>query len=46
MGNEPKQCLLIQLLPIKGGVEQRKERGPVVKFPVLKLYRTRHREGI
>ena len=38
MGHEPKQCLLLQLLPIKGGVEQGKEQGPAVKFPVLKFY--------
>ena len=38
MGHEPKLCLLLQLLPIKGGVKQGKERGPAVKFPVLKLF--------
>ena len=38
MGHEPKLCLLLQLLPIKGGVEQGKERGPAVKFPVIKLF--------
>ena len=46
MGYEPQQCLLLQLLPMKGGVEQRKEWGPVVKFPVLKLFRTGYMEGI
>ena len=38
MGLEPKQCLLLQLLPIKGGEKQGKEWGPAVKFPVLKLF--------
>ena len=33
MGHEPQQCLLLQLLPIQGGVEQGKARGPAVKFP-------------
>ena len=46
MGHEPQQCLLLQLLPIMGGVEQGKERGPAVKFPALKLFRTRYGEGI
>ena len=36
MRHEPKQCLLLQLLPLKGGVEQGKERGPSGKFPALK----------
>lgn len=45
MGHEPKQCLLHQLLPLKG-VEQRKELGPAVKFPVLKVLGTGYREGI
>ena len=45
MGHEPKQCLLLQLLPIKGGVGQGKEWGPARKFPVLKLLRTRYMEG-
>ena len=26
MGREPEQCLLLQLLPVKGGVERGKER--------------------
>ena len=46
MGHEPKLCLLLQLLPIKGGVEQGKEWGLAVKFPVLKLFRTGYGEGI
>ena len=37
MGLEPKQCLLLQLLPIKGGVEQGKERGPAVKISCFKV---------
>ena len=37
MGHEPEQCLLLQLLPLKGGG---KEWGPAVKFPVLKLFGT------
>ena len=37
MEHEPEQCLLLQLLPIKGGVGQGKEWGPAVKFPVLKF---------
>ena len=39
---ESKQCLLLQLLPIKGGVEQ----GPAVKFPALKLFGTEYEEEI
>ena len=46
MGHEPKQCLLLQPLPIKGGVGQGKEWGSAVKFPVLKLFGTRYVEGI
>ena len=46
MGHEPKLCLLLQLLPIKGGVEQGKEWGLAVKFPVLKLFRTGYGVGI
>ena len=46
MGHEPYQCLLLQLLPLKGGVGQGKERGPVAKFPVLKLFRTGYGEEI
>ena len=38
MGHEPEQCLLLQLLPIKGG-------GPVVKFPVLKFFKMGYGEG-
>ena len=38
MEHELQQCLLLQLLPLKGGVEQGKEQGPAVKFPVLKFY--------
>ena len=34
MEHEPEQCLLLQLLPIMGGVGQGKEWGPAVKFPV------------
>ena len=45
MGHEHEQCLLLQLLPIKGGVEQGKEGGPAVKFPILKFFRTGYREG-
>ena len=40
------KCLLLQLLPLKGGVGQGKEQGPAVKFPVLKLFRTGYREGV
>ena len=40
MGHEPEQCLLPQLLPLKGAMDQGKQWGPVVKFPVLKLFRT------
>ena len=36
MRHKPKQCLLLQLLPLKGGVEQGKEQGPAGKFPALK----------
>ena len=46
MGHEPKQCLLLHLLPVKGGVEQGKEQGPAVKFPVLMLFGAGYREGI
>ena len=46
MGHELQQCLLLQLLPLKRGVGQGKDRGPVVKFPVLKLFQTGHGEGI
>ena len=42
MGQEPKQYLLLQLLPLKGGVEQ----GPAVEFPVLNLFGTRYGERI
>ena len=35
MGHEPKQCLLLQLLPLKGAVEQGKEQDPAMRFPVL-----------
>ena len=45
MGHEHEQCLLLQLLPIKGGVEQGKERGPAVKFLVFKFFRMGYREG-
>ena len=45
MGHEPQQSLLLQLLPIKGGVGQGKEWGPAGKLPVLKLFGP-HREGI
>ena len=45
MGHESEQCLLLQLLPIKGGVAQGKEQGPEVKFPVLKLFGTGYGEG-
>ena len=45
MGHEPKQCLLLQLLPVKGGVEQGKEQGPAVKFPVLRLFRPAMERG-
>ena len=45
MRHEPEQCLLLQLLPIKGGVEQGKEGGPAVKFLVFKFFRTGYREG-
>ena len=38
MGHEPEQCLLLQLPQVKGGVEQGKEQGPLVKFLVLKLF--------
>ena len=38
MAHESEHCLLLQLLPLKGGVEQGKERAPAVKFPVLKFY--------
>ena len=38
MGREPKQCFLLQLPPLKGGVGQGKEQGPALKFPVLKLF--------
>ena len=41
----PEGCLLLQLLPIKGGVGQGKEWGPAVKFPVSKLFGTRYMEG-
>ena len=40
MGHEPEQCLLLQLLQVKEGVE----RGPLVKFPVLKLFGEGSRE--
>ena len=40
MRHELEQCLLSQVLPAKGRVEQGKEWGPVVKFPVLKLSET------
>ena len=40
MRHELEQYLLPQLLPAKGRVEQGKKWGPVVKFPVLKLFRT------
>ena len=39
MRHELEQYLLPQLLPAKGRVEQGKKWGPVVKFPVLKLFR-------
>lgn len=29
----------------KGGVEQGERRGPAVKFPILKFFRTGYREG-
>ena len=35
MGQEPGQCLLLQLLQVKAGVEQGQERGPGVKILVL-----------
>ena len=38
--------LLLQLLPLKGGVEQGKEWAPAVKFPDLKLFRIGYGEGI
>ena len=34
MGHEPKQCLLLQLLPLKGVVEQGKEQDPAMRFPL------------
>ena len=46
MGHKPEQCLLLQLLPIKGGVGQGKELGPAVKFPVLKFLGIGFMEGI
>lgn len=46
MGYEPEQCLLPQVLPIKGGGEQRKDQGPVVKLPVLRSFGTGYVEGI
>ena len=45
MAHESEHCLLLQLLPLKGGVEQGKERAPAVKFPVLKLLRIGCGEG-
>ena len=45
MGHELKQCLLLQLLPTKGGMGQGKERGPEVKFPVLNLFGPGYWEG-
>ena len=35
MGHEPEQCLLLQLLPIKGAVEQGEEQDLAMRFPVL-----------
>lgn len=46
MGQEPKQCFLLQLLSVKGGMEQGKEWGPAVKFPVLSLFGAGYGEGI
>ena len=46
MGHEPKQCLLLQLLPMKGGEGQRKEQGPTEQLPALKLSGTEYAEEI
>ena len=45
MGHELKQCLLLQLLPKKGGVGQGKEQGPAVKFPIFKVVQDRVQGG-